>query len=57
LTPEAYGYAVCTGRTPFPSIKGLKEGPFPVFVDRPWYDYRLWHTPEQREWEAEMRRF
>lgn len=56
LTPEHYGYAVGVGRTVFPNIKGLPEGPFPVYKDRPFYDARLWDTEEQRVWEAELAR-
>jgi hypothetical protein len=54
VTPEMRGYAVGVGRTPFPNIKGLPEGPFPVYKDRPWYDARRWETDEQRAWDAEV---
>ena len=27
---------------PFPSIRGRKEGPFPVYPDRPYLDARFW---------------
>ena len=55
ITPEVYGLAIGVGRTPFPNIKGLPEGPFPVYKDRPLYDARLWESDEQRQWEADMR--
>ena len=55
VTPADYGYAVGVGRTVFPSIKGLPEGPFPVYPSRPFWDERLWNTDEQREWESECR--
>lgn len=54
-TPEMYGCAVGVGRTPFPNIKGLPEGPFPVYKDRPWLDCRLWESDEQRAWEEELK--
>lgn len=54
LTPDVYGYAIGVGRTPFPNIIGLPEGPFPKYKDRPWYDARLWESEEQQEWEREM---
>lgn len=56
LTPtsEMYGLAICVGRTPFPNIVGLPEGPFPEDKSRPWHDSRMWSRPEQAEWEAEM---
>lgn len=31
---------MCHG-VPFPSIRGKKEGPFPVYPDRPYYDARF----------------
>jgi hypothetical protein len=52
-TPEVYGYAIGVGRNPFPNIKGRKEGPFPVYPSRPFYDARLWESDEQRAWEEE----
>lgn len=54
IGPEVWGLVVGVGRIPFVSIKGLPEGPFPVYKERPWYDSRLWDTDEQRAWEAEM---
>lgn len=54
--PELYGYAIGVGRNAFPNIKGKKEGPFPVYPARPFYDARLWETDEQRAWEAECLR-
>lgn len=54
ITPEHYAIAIGVGRTPFVSIKGLPEGPFPVYKNHPWFDARLWDSPEQREWENEM---
>jgi hypothetical protein len=54
-TPEMYGYAICVGRTPFPNIVGLPEGPYPEDKKRPWHDTRMWNRPEQAEWEREMR--
>jgi len=54
LVPEDYGYAIGVGRTPFPNIEGIKEGPFPVYPERQFYDARLWETPEQAAWEKEM---
>lgn len=32
--------SMCQG-VPFPSIRGKKEGPFPVYKDRPYYDARV----------------
>lgn len=32
--------SMCHG-VPFPSIRGKKEGPFPVYRDRPYYDARV----------------
>lgn len=52
--PEMYGLAICVGRTPFPNIVGLPEGPFPEDKSRPWHDARMWNRPEQAEWEKEM---
>lgn len=54
-TPEMYGLAICVGRTPFPNIKGLPEGPFPVDKQRPWWDARMWQDDDQTQWEAEMK--
>ena len=54
LTPEVYGLAICVGRTPFPNIVGLPEGPFPEDKSRPWHDARMWRREEQKAWEAEM---
>lgn len=53
-TPEMYGLAICVGRTPFPNIKGLPEGPFPVDKARPWWDARMWQDDDQKQWEMEM---
>jgi hypothetical protein len=55
MTPEAYGYAVGFGRTVFPSIKGLVEGPFPVYKKRPWFDARMWESEDQQAWDAELK--
>lgn len=53
-TSEMYALAVGVGRTPFPNIIGLPEGPFPEDKSRPWHDARLWARPEQAEWEKRM---
>lgn len=53
-TPEMYALAVGAGRTPFPNIKGLPEGPFPVYKDRPYFDARMWETEEQAQWDKEV---
>lgn len=53
-TPAMYGLAISVGRTPFPSIQGLVEGPFPEDKSRPWNDSRLWNSPEQKAWEAQV---
>lgn len=53
ITPEVYAIAIGVGRTPWPNIQGLPEGPFPVYKNRPFWDERLWNTPQQRAWEAE----
>ena len=53
-TPEMYGLAICVGRTPFPNIVGLPEGPFPEDKSRPWHDARMWNRPEQEAWEKEI---
>ena len=53
-TPEMYALAVGVGRTPFPNIVGLPEGPFPVYKDRPFYDARLRESASQKEWDAEI---
>jgi hypothetical protein len=52
--PIMYAVAVGVGRTPFPNILGLKEGPFPEDKARPWHDTRYWRTAEQMEWEKGM---
>jgi hypothetical protein len=54
-SPEAYGIAIGVGRTPFPNLKGLPEGPFPVDKARPYWDARLWLSEEQKQWEEEMK--
>ena len=56
-TPEMYALAIGVGRTPFPNIKGLPEGPFPVYKNRPYFDARLWHSSEQEAWEKEAAEF
>jgi hypothetical protein len=38
---EARSMASMSHGVPFPSIRGLKEGPFPVYPDRPYYDARF----------------
>lgn len=53
-TPEMYGLAICVGRTPFPNIVGLPEGPFPEDKSRPWHDARMLNHPDQIVWEKEM---
>ena len=52
--PAMYGVAICVGRTPFPNIEGLKEGPFPEDKARPWNDTRYRNSPAQAEWDREM---
>ena len=37
--------SMCHG-VPFPSIRGRKEGPFPVYPDRPYYDARVFEGIE-----------
>lgn len=53
-TPEMYGLAICVGRTPFPNIRGLPEGPFPENKAAPWNDSRMWNDDEQKLWEKEI---
>jgi hypothetical protein len=53
-TPDIYALAVGVGRTPFPNIKGLPEGPFPLRKEAPWWDGRMWQSPEQSLWERRM---
>lgn len=38
---EARSLASMAHGVPFPSIRGKKEGPFPVYPDRPYYDARF----------------
>lgn len=52
--PAMYGVAICVGRTPFPNIEGLKEGPFPEDKSRPWHDTRYRNSDDQRAWDREM---
>lgn len=56
LTSEMLNLAVGVGRLTFPNIVGLPEGPFPVFKDRPFYDYRMWNRPGAKEWEEIIER-
>ncbi len=43
---EARSMASMAHGVPFPSIRGLKEGPFPVYQDRPYYDARFFEGAE-----------
>lgn len=38
---EARGFISMSHGVPFPSIRGKKEGPFPVYPDRAYYDARV----------------
>jgi hypothetical protein len=38
---EARSMASMSHGVPFPSIRGLKEGPFPVYPERPYFDARF----------------
>jgi len=38
---EARAVASMSHGVPWPSIRGKKEGPFPVYPDRPYYDARF----------------
>ena len=52
--PAMYGVSICVGRTPFPNIEGLKEGPFPEDKAHPWRDSRYRNSRAQAEWDREM---
>jgi hypothetical protein len=43
---EARSMASMSHGVPFPSIRGLVEGPFPVYKDRPYFDARF-HEGEE----------